>query len=324
MPAQQPQEPPYGHVDPNMQYWGPPPPNMYGYYPGMHAGPPPPPGPDGSVPYYPPPPPPQHLAEFMNMAPGNLPPPDIARMIPCRYFPACRYGASCMFAHPGQNPAPYYPGGPIPQPGPYSPYDPMSPPTFSPGFYPVSPPTFHPGQPNGAPPAHISPSGQHDGHSPNGLVPHGHPTPDMMSPPPIQSPYSPAGPPPPGVYAPPPQLSPTFSTLPHPQPAIPMPHPQQAPVDAYPAPNGLPVPVPAPAPPFVVQPQPLSPPGDQQNPALLVKPLSAQPQVDGYAPPPMRDGGLGHHRRGSGRRPSFGASRKPPCIFFPSGRCRNG
>lgn len=31
---------------------------------------------------------------------ANLPPPEVARMIPCRFFPNCRYGEKCIFAHP--------------------------------------------------------------------------------------------------------------------------------------------------------------------------------------------------------------------------------
>ncbi|CDU23403.1 uncharacterized protein SPSC_02032 [Sporisorium scitamineum] len=31
---------------------------------------------------------------------GSLPPPEVAKMIPCRFFPNCRYGDKCMFAHP--------------------------------------------------------------------------------------------------------------------------------------------------------------------------------------------------------------------------------
>ncbi|KAG8794472.1 hypothetical protein FRC16_010511 [Serendipita sp. 398] len=33
--------------------------------------------------------------------PGGLPPKEVARTIPCRYFPECRFGASCWFLHPG-------------------------------------------------------------------------------------------------------------------------------------------------------------------------------------------------------------------------------
>ncbi|WFC99915.1 hypothetical protein MYAM1_002661 [Malassezia yamatoensis] len=61
----------------------------------------------------------------------SLPPPEIARMIPCRFFPNCRYGDQCLFFHPtgpmmpppqgaqpmfypGPNGMPFSPG-----PGPY-------------------------------------------------------------------------------------------------------------------------------------------------------------------------------------------------------------
>lgn len=36
---------------------------------------------------------------------GSLPPPEVAKMIPCRFFPNCRYGDKCMFAHPVAMPA---------------------------------------------------------------------------------------------------------------------------------------------------------------------------------------------------------------------------
>ncbi|KAE8255918.1 hypothetical protein A4X13_0g2877 [Tilletia indica] len=37
----------------------------------------------------------------VEVGPANLPPPDVARNIPCRYFPNCKYGAKCIFAHSG-------------------------------------------------------------------------------------------------------------------------------------------------------------------------------------------------------------------------------
>ena len=67
-------------TDPAKTYY-PPPPGPY-YYPGMPV--PPPVHPDGSIAYYPPP----HPSADHNGGLPNLPPPDIARMIPCRYFPA--------------------------------------------------------------------------------------------------------------------------------------------------------------------------------------------------------------------------------------------
>ncbi|KAE8198019.1 hypothetical protein A4X06_0g3473 [Tilletia controversa] len=66
--------------------------------------------------------------------PANLPPPDVARNIPCRYFPNCKYGAKCIFAHAG--PAGVLPPAPSAMPpvqrdgAPFSPADgraPMSP-----------------------------------------------------------------------------------------------------------------------------------------------------------------------------------------------------
>ncbi|GJJ09827.1 hypothetical protein Clacol_004051 [Clathrus columnatus] len=45
----------------------------------------------------------------------GLPPPEVARNIPCRYFPACRYGSSCLFLHPM---TPYFPGS-LPPPAQY-------------------------------------------------------------------------------------------------------------------------------------------------------------------------------------------------------------
>ncbi|KAG8690490.1 hypothetical protein FRC08_010518 [Ceratobasidium sp. 394] len=104
--------------DPNAPYN----PAMHPYYypaPPGHEGPYPPypypmlSPPDGQppVPGFPP-------ATDGNSPGGvpNLPPADIARTIPCRYFPVCRYGSSCMFLHP-QPPAgaPFTPG-PIPAP----------------------------------------------------------------------------------------------------------------------------------------------------------------------------------------------------------------
>jgi hypothetical protein len=48
-----------------------------------------------------------------------------------------------------------------------------------------------------------------------------------------------------------------------------------------------------------------------------------QPQTDGYGSGPGHRENMGHIRRGSTRRGSFGG-RKPACLFFPSGRCKNG
>ncbi|WWC62627.1 uncharacterized protein I303_105224 [Kwoniella dejecticola CBS 10117] len=41
---------------------------------------------------------------------SNLPPADVSKTIPCRNFPNCKYGASCVFYHPGSQP--FFPSGP--------------------------------------------------------------------------------------------------------------------------------------------------------------------------------------------------------------------
>lgn len=51
----------------------------------------------------------------------NLPPAEVAKTIPCRNFPNCKYGASCMFYHPHPQqgffpPQGYYEGGFVPYP----------------------------------------------------------------------------------------------------------------------------------------------------------------------------------------------------------------
>lgn len=89
----------------------------------MHFGPPPPhfgqPYPQEFYPpqgYYPDQAPPQFMPPFppapeqrKDAQAANLPPADVAKMIPCRNFPACKYGVQCMFLHPAQ---PFYPGPP--------------------------------------------------------------------------------------------------------------------------------------------------------------------------------------------------------------------
>ncbi|PPQ64490.1 hypothetical protein CVT26_002029 [Gymnopilus dilepis] len=244
---------------------------------------------------------------------GNLPPPEIAKLIPCRYYPACRYGAQCMFAHPQ---APYF-QGPMP-PVPYPPYDSMGH-QYVPPYYP-SPPNFQPPPP---PP----PAGHPMSPPPVPPVMHARTPSEVVSP--SLGQFSPNGAPPPVPYGP---LSPPV-----------YPHPGQVPVGIQPIPP-LPPLHPhaphAPPPPNMYNPSPVPPyPAPQEAPSgpypLPVPPSNANfTETNGVHPPEpaqaenfnpqanARDGGNGH-RRGSGRRPSFGA-RKPPCLFFPSGRCKNG
>lgn len=68
--------------------------------------------------------------------PSNLPPAEVSKTIPCRNFPNCKYGSSCVFFHPSA-PAFYPPPqqrGPMPN-------------GFMPGFDGSFPPSFQPGAP---------------------------------------------------------------------------------------------------------------------------------------------------------------------------------
>jgi len=243
---------------------------------------------------------------------GNLPPPDIARLIPCRYFPACRYGAQCMFAHPQ---TPYF-QGPMPS-AQYPPYDPMGN-AYAPQYYP--PPSFQQ-QSNGHP---MSPP-------PGPLIMHARTSSEVVSP--SLAHFSPnsAPPPPPAPYGP---LSP--SVYPHPgqvpiaMPSIPPlhPHPQSG---SQPHPNLYNSTSTSPVLPFPVHqdpsgPYPIPPPPSNINHPDAAGGLNPSPedhQAENYNTHPTHREGMNHHRRGAGRRPSF-TSRKPPCLFFPAGRCKNG
>ncbi|KAI1789760.1 hypothetical protein LXA43DRAFT_892167 [Ganoderma leucocontextum] len=307
------QQPDASNVDPASAGFYPPP-GAY-YYPPMPA--PPPMMPDGSVPYYVPPPPMPTGHNPNGM--GNLPPPDVARMIPCRYYPACRYGSSCMFAHPQGS----YIQGPIPPPAQYSaPYDPMNPGPYPPPTYYPIPPSPYGASPNGAP-NHMSPP----------PITHTGSGSDAMSP--VQGPFSPSSGQPPVPYG---MVSPVSPTYLHPAP-VPIPGPvpplsplQTSPTAAQPPPQPAMYPPMSPnghrvAPPYAIPPQYATQSISNGDATAVISPKSpvhGHPPADGYAPGPInRD--MGHHRRGGPRRPSFGGrGGKPPCLFFPSGRCRNG
>ncbi|KAH7914778.1 hypothetical protein BJ138DRAFT_1123270 [Hygrophoropsis aurantiaca] len=311
----------YAHdpnADPTKRYY-PVPPAPYGYYPSMR----PPTMPDGSPVYYQQPPVP--LGD--NGGLGNLPPPEIARFIPCRYYPACRYGTSCMFAHPQ---APYYPGPPPPSQYP-APYDPMTQQSYSPNYYSVPPPSFHP--PGPVPPHmnSVSPPSGPIATPPHPPMVHTRTGSEVLSP--VQLPFSPSSAPPPVPYGPMSPVSPYaqqgHAPLPLSIPALPPPHQPpatagpQSPPSAYP--NG-----PVSAPPFAGQQnvlpyprQPLIPHAPFAESNNGPKPNPGQRQPDGYPTGPVFRHGMNHNRRGNLRRGSFGG-RKPPCLFYPSGRCRNG
>ncbi|KAF9056568.1 hypothetical protein BJ165DRAFT_1522469 [Panaeolus papilionaceus] len=293
---------PDGTQDSEKQFYGP---DGFSYYPSINPSIPPV---NENGAYYPPAHP-QHPVEGLpTNGIGNLPPPEIARLIPCRYFPACRYGAQCMFAHPQ---TPYF-QGPMP-PVQYPPFDPSP---YGPQYYP-SPPQFQQ-PPNLHPMSPMSPPlGPH--------IMHARTPSEVVSP----APFSPNGaphPPPPVPYAgpiyphpgqmpvpmgmppiPPIHHSPTSHT--HPGPQSPHNYPT-SPVPPFPLPQDGAVPYPP------VQPVP----GSYSESNGLPKP--DLPRGEHFAPHPNHRES-GHIRRNAPRRPSFGA-RKPPCLFFPAGRCKNG
>ncbi|SNX84169.1 uncharacterized protein MEPE_02877 [Melanopsichium pennsylvanicum] len=116
---------------------------------------------------------PSHNPEHRTHAPkdsssGSLPPPEVAKLIPCRFFPNCRYGEKCIFAHPAamptspSNAAPVSPGqGPMFYQSPPYAYPAYGPPRH---FYSMAPPMpmqySHAGVPMPVhmPPPHMAPA----------------------------------------------------------------------------------------------------------------------------------------------------------------------
>lgn len=313
------QDPGYGH-EPNDdldKYHGSTPPVPYPYYPSINSVPPP--INEGSA-YYPPPP--QTTGENLGTGStgglGNLPPPEVARFIPCRYFPACRYGSSCLFAHP-QTP---YLQGALPPPAQYGPpYDPMSAQTYAPNYYAI-PSSFSTqnGAQHLAPLSSPPPFSQHPAHRPS--------LSEAAAPPPTH--FGANGVPSQAVF---PSMSPSPYSQPGqaplPMSISPLPTLQQQPVMPAPGPQSpLYNPTISPPPAFVQQDTPNQYPTPSATsisfPTVNGEVNPPNPQPNGYVAAsvhPHRDGG--HSRRGSTRRGSF-AGRKPPCLFFPAGRCKNG
>ena len=262
--------------------------------------PPPPPPPDAYM-YYPPMNPNMNDGTAYFLPPNGpiLPsngigyPPEIARLIPCRYFPACRYGVQCMFLHPQ---GPYYQGA-MP---PYPPYDPMANP-YGP-YYPPPPPFQQP------PSTHsVLQNSALRNRSPSEVVS------------PVQPPFSPNGSVPPSNYPPPIYPNPGQLPIQYPIPPL-LPQPPQTHSDksvhqAYDVPS-------------IVTSYPVHSGGSYPTPNPLpnghyTDPVAGNADENTPTEHATQLNGVNHHRSGSMRRPSFG-SRKPPCLFFPSGRCKNG
>jgi len=227
---------------------------------------------------------------------ANLPPAEVAKTIPCRNYPNCKYGSSCVFLHPR---APFYPGPGGPGFG-YEGYQGFQPmPYFNPqanGFQPQQPqqqvegeqsqPQFQPdmaqdnNEVNGQQPQF---NDQHQQHSLSGapapFVPFG-----MTSPPPAQFGLSPMSP-----------------------PMMPMPmSPHDAAFFAQSPPNGMMPPPPSSG----FNPRRLSNNGFQ-------KPFHGKKPSFSGGPRPWAPGS----RAAAG---GWKDGTPPPCAFFAQSKCRNG
>ncbi|KAH7099656.1 hypothetical protein BKA62DRAFT_282140 [Auriculariales sp. MPI-PUGE-AT-0066] len=218
---------------------------------------------------------------------GNLPPPHVARVIPCRYFPACKYGSACMFLHPQ---TPYF-SGPMPPPAQYpqgQQYDSMSPHSAYPpqgAYYPGG----YPPQPNGA------------GEVPEAPFVHG----EAVGSPGMVAPQLP----PPGMmpYGMPQPMSP-YAT----QPGLPIGSPGMYPGSV----PMMPAPLPATMSPYHTRRASVT--------AYAVAEVQTDvtsPKAEGFAGHSRENSG---HRVGRIARGSISGRAKPACAFYPSGRCRNG
>lgn len=235
-----------------------------------------------------------------------------------------------MFLHLAAGP--YYNGPPPPVP--YPGYEAMShPPSYAPhGYYGVPPPPPQSFAPPPPPPAAHATGGpqspvQHTGGAP---PPHGVPFPSDGSVPP---------PPPPGAYAyPPPQIA-TSQPMPpqvtisptapyHPAPVV---IPVQPPVPTYTSPvsptlhrkesgSAINYPQQPPSAPAAV------PPAPQTN-GFVESPVNGKPAPNfGPGEPEGRPHFQSNngYRRGGFRKQSFNGPARPPCLFFPAGKCKNG
>ncbi|EJT99955.1 hypothetical protein DACRYDRAFT_117574 [Dacryopinax primogenitus] len=272
---------------------------------------------------------------------AGLPPPEIAKTIPCRFYPACRYGAQCIFAHPDPAPASTAVVQPAPTPVSAPTYAyPMAPLAYSYGSPPYDPSTMTygpyyamtaPAMPAYAPMAAMTspPFSAAPG------VPHQRSSSDVHTP--ISATFSPvtnpvlAGMWPVGVIPP---------ISPYVQPAMGQ-APPMSPVEATHGVNGA-------------SPHPMAPPSPTTfyNPAADVsiptapaahrRSFSTPRALDGFGQLQMPDGipqpetqnittmyFRGSSRGRGGKRSSYLPGQRQPasnvvCLFFPTGKCKNG
>lgn len=231
-----------------------------------------------------------------------------------------------MFQHPT---GPYFQSS-MPPPAQYhAPYDPMAQPPYG-GYYPVPQAHYGPGGVPQMPNAMSPPPAPAPHQSPSTMPNHVRNASEVVSHP--QVPFSPSAPPPPMPFTMP--MPATYSQPgqgPHPSVPVGMPPflpPAQHGAVPPPQPNGS---IYSPTSPVVQSAGP-----HRREPSLAGIPNGNAPHtagVDGRHDVYMNGrgprNGTGHARRESMRRgPQTaggpGLNRRPPCAFFPTGRCRNG
>ncbi|WRT67729.1 uncharacterized protein IL334_004701 [Kwoniella shivajii] len=268
---------------------------------------------------------------------SNLPPADVSKTIPCRNFPNCKYGASCVFYHPRHQA--FFPSGPAPV-GPNGNFIPQGyengypapfPQAQSPYFVPSSNQPFSADQqqqsqqPASETPEQLQQQQQNDSQHDQSTIPvqvpqpHGQHVPSAIAPvfvPGFQPPVEMMSPPPPSQFGMSP-LSP--SMLGTSLPSIP---PAEAFFAAASPPNGF---------------MPPLPPAGNNVPAHIRRQSFGQQQQFG-----MPGKSFGHGKKPSfsggakpwmGRPPAANGAAKlgswkdgvpPACAFFNQGNCRNG
>ena len=242
------------------------------------------------------------------------------------YFPNCRYGVSCHYAHPALPAEPGYYA--IPPPQPYLPYDPNAPIPYNPQFYPGHPGFPPPHQIISQPPPPAPASPQLDATSPaqspesiGQFPPPPHPPSGYA-----MTPYASANGVPAAYIAPFPAGAPgAYPTFPYPPPSPTQQRSgEQLPIPIYTYP---PFAVTTAGPTATSTATPSSAPTTETE----FRKNGREAAADGSPRPAMN--GAGRHARDTpfSRRPSrlsvnYSGPRKTQalCMFFPSGKCRNG
>ncbi|WVO14217.1 hypothetical protein L204_101849 [Cryptococcus depauperatus] len=261
----------------------------------------------------------------------NLPPAEVSKYIPCRNFPNCKYGASCVFFHP--RPTPFYSGGPaqngsfVPQGYEnYPPYPPVPAPYFAPSgdnFHSFPPEAQ---QPQTEAPDQVAPQGRDGAQIPPS---DSAPAPAPIVPVPVSAPLpAPNGPHVPSAVAP--VFVPGYqpSDMMNSPPPV---HFSMSPLS--PSVLGISLPSVPPAEVFFAT-----------SPAnsFMPPPMNGHIRQQSFGQGPGQFGGQAGKPFGHGKKPSFSNGKPfgarppaskfgawkdgnpPPCAFFNQGNCRNG